>query len=126
MLRITFILLLLLPTTLSFADENKKSVYSGKGENFVVASASYMETLLLYYEPEDLVAVATGVAQPISRAPSVATVITAENIKALGGSTLHEILESVAGLHMVISTVHRAWPTYTFRGIYTINPAIPF
>ena len=39
------------------------------------------EALIELYGDEDIISIATGSAQPISRAPAVATVITAKDIK---------------------------------------------
>ena len=44
--------------------------------------------------------IATGAKQPIARAPSVATVITAEDIAAIGAADIDEVLETVPGLHV--------------------------
>ncbi len=69
---------------------------------------------------EQLVSLATGTPQPVSKAPSVATVITAADIKATGATDLSEILETVPGLH--VSRNNRMWsPLYSIRGILTQN-----
>ncbi len=47
--------------------------------------------------------VATGYEKPVNLAPVVATVISAEDIKRMGATTIKEALESVPGLH--VSTV---------------------
>lgn len=62
---------------------------------------------------------ATGIPQPISQAPAVATVITAEEIEAMGALSLDEVLETVAGLHVVPSKVRRMDPIYSIRGIHS-------
>jgi len=46
--------------------------------------------LLMLSGDEQLVSIATGAPQPVSKAPSVATVITAEDIKATGSTDLSE------------------------------------
>jgi outer membrane receptor for ferrienterochelin and colicins len=85
------------------------------------------EDLFLLYGDDDMVSIATGTYQPITKAPSTASIITAEDIKAMGAITLDEVLESVPGLHVVPSTLDRMNPVYTIRGIYTgFNPQVLF
>jgi len=62
--------------------------------------------------------IATGTAVPLEKAPSVASLITAEDIKAMGALTLDEVLESVPGLHVSPSTYDSA-ATFSIRGIKT-------
>ena len=94
-----------------------------------VVSVSYAdyddeEALIELYGDEEVISIATGSAQPISRAPAVATVITAKDIKEMGATDIDEVLEAVPGLH--VSTAFFAGaPIYTFRGIYsTTNPQV--
>nr|WP_305888664.1 TonB-dependent receptor [Methylomonas sp. SURF-2] len=70
------------------------------------------------YGGEEMVSLASGYKQPISKAPSIATVITAEDIKAIGATDIDEVLETVPGLHVARNTIGYN-PIYTFRGIYT-------
>ncbi len=88
------------------------------------AQSSDEEELALIYGDKAHISIATGNQQPLSRAPSVATVITAQDIKAMGVSSLEQVLESVPGLH--VSMVHVAMnPIYSFRGIHTrYNPQV--
>jgi iron complex outermembrane receptor protein len=67
------------------------------------------------YGDKGFVSIATGTRQPISRAPSTATVITAEEIKASGFVDLDEVLETVPGFHVSHSTSYT--PLYVVRGI---------
>ena len=78
----------------------------------------------LTYGDEETISIATGVTQPIARAPAVASVITAAQIKEMGATDLDQILETVPGLHVSVST--RGYdPIYTIRGIYSEqNPQI--
>jgi len=62
--------------------------------------------------------IATGYAVPLEKAPSVATVITAEDIKAMGALRLEDILESVPGLHVLPSTL-TASHVPSIRGMMT-------
>jgi iron complex outermembrane receptor protein len=70
--------------------------------------------------PEDLanipIAIASGSAQPAARAAAVATVITADKIKSMGATQLHEVLETVPGLHVTIDPTSYDY-VYTMRGI---------
>ena len=80
------------------------------------AASSDEEELELAYGDKASISVVTGTKQPLRRAPSVATVITAEDIAALGATNLDELLESVPGMHVSRSNVHYA-PLYFIRGI---------
>jgi outer membrane receptor for ferrienterochelin and colicins len=80
--------------------------------------------LALAYGDKSFVSIASGSLQPIARAPSVATVITAEDIKAIGAADMNEVLETVPGLHVSRSPIGYN-PIYTIRGIYTqYNPQV--
>jgi iron complex outermembrane receptor protein len=52
---------------------------------------------------ERAVMAATGYNKPVRLAPSVATVITADDIQAIGATTLDQVLETVPGIHMSTS-----------------------
>jgi outer membrane receptor for ferrienterochelin and colicins len=82
------------------------------------------EDLALAYGDKSFVSIASGSRQPIARAPSVATVITAEDIAAIGAADLDEVLETVPGLHVARSP--QAYnPIYIIRGISTqYNPQV--
>jgi outer membrane receptor for ferrienterochelin and colicins len=86
--------------------------------------ATEEEELALAYGDKSFVSIASGSRQPITRAPSVATVITAEDIAAIGAADLDEVLETVPGLH-VSHTPILYNPIYTIRGIHTqYNPQV--
>jgi outer membrane receptor for ferrienterochelin and colicins len=88
------------------------------------APQSEEEELALAYGDKSFVSIATGSRQPIARAPSVATVVTAEDIAAIGATDLDEVLETVPGLHVARSPLGYN-PIYTIRGIYTqYNPQV--
>jgi len=88
------------------------------------AQQSDEEELALAYGDKSFVTIATGNRQPIAKAPSVATVITAEDIAAIGAADLDEVLETVPGLHVARSPLGYD-PIYTIRGIYTqYNPQV--
>jgi len=78
------------------------------------------EALIELYGDEETISIATGSAQPISRAPAVATVITARDIKKMGATDVDEVLETVPGLHVSRNSFANT-PIYTFRGIYSVT-----
>jgi len=76
------------------------------------------------YGDRAFVSIATGRAQDIGKAPAVTSVITAEDIKEIGASSLEEILETVPGVHVTFE-VGNYLPIYLFRGIYSaFNPHV--
>jgi len=78
-----------------------------------------------FYGQDELVSIATGTSTPISKAPSVASVISAEQIEAMGATHLDEVLERIPGLHVMPSDLNRLDPVYSIRGIQTgFNPQI--
>jgi iron complex outermembrane receptor protein len=71
-----------------------------------------------------MISIATGGEQSLSRAPAVATVITAKDIEAMGAQNLDQVLEAVPGLHVSLSSI-RFSPIYSIRGIYaSSNPQV--
>ncbi len=88
------------------------------------ATQSEEDELALAYGDKSFVTIATGTRQPIARAPSVASVITAEDIAAIGAADIDEVLETVPGLHVSRSPIGYN-PIYTIRGIDTqYNPEV--
>ncbi|MBL4851086.1 MAG: TonB-dependent receptor [Gammaproteobacteria bacterium] len=89
-----------------------------------IAQLSQEEELDLLYGGEEFISLATGTSQAISRAPAVASVITADDIEAIGATDLDQILETIPGLHVARSS--RGYnPIYTIRGIYSdTNPQV--
>lgn len=76
------------------------------------------EELAYLYGDDDFVSIATGHKQLIAKAPAVASVITAQDIKAMGATDLDQVLETVPGLH--VSVAASAYnPIYTIRGIHS-------
>ncbi|MFO1337224.1 MAG: TonB-dependent receptor [Burkholderiaceae bacterium] len=80
------------------------------------ADLSEEDELAMAFGDKSFVSIATGSRVPLARAPSVATVITAEDIAASGAMDLDELLETVPGLHVARSTLGFG-PMYTIRGI---------
>ncbi len=88
------------------------------------AQQSEEDELALSYGDKSSISIATGGQQSIARAPAVATVITAQDIEAMGATDLDQVLESVPGLHVSESS-QGLGPIYSFRGIYTyFNPQV--
>ena len=97
--------------------------------NFLLISISYAEfddeeALIELYGDEEIISIATGNAQLISKAPAVASVITAKDIKKMGATNVDEVLETVPGLHVARSSIGYN-PIYTFRGVFSgFNPQV--
>lgn len=80
------------------------------------------EDLALIYGDKITVSIATGNQQPLRRAPAVASVITAEDIAAMGATDLDEVLETVPGIH-VSRNPSLYSPLWVIRGIHSqFNP----
>ncbi len=72
------------------------------------------------------VSVATGKAQTMASAPAVTSIITAQDIEAMGATHLDQVLETVPGLHVGHSQLAYS-SLYFIRGIYSIqNPQTLF
>ncbi|HEX5688010.1 MAG TPA: TonB-dependent receptor [Ideonella sp.] len=80
------------------------------------ATPTEEQELSMAFGDKSFVSIATGSRVPVARAPSIATVITAEEILASGATDLDEVLETVPGLHVARSTLAFT-PMYTVRGI---------
>ena len=74
------------------------------------------EQLALVYGDRTTVSIATGSRQTLRRAPSVASVITAEDMAAMGAKDIDEALETVAGIHVSRASIRYA-SLYLVRGI---------
>ncbi|MGB5098187.1 MAG: TonB-dependent receptor plug domain-containing protein, partial [Porticoccaceae bacterium] len=89
-----------------------------------MAQPSPEEELAELYGGEEFVRIATGVAQPVSKAPAVASIITADEIRAMGATDIDEVLETVPGLHVARSALGYN-SIYVFRGMYSdVNPQV--
>ena len=79
------------------------------------------------YRADRLLISATGSEKPVRLAPSVASVVTMEEIEQMGARTLNEVLETVPGLHVYPSNKNVMDNNYSIRGIHTsINPQTLF
>lgn len=77
------------------------------------------------YRADRLLLTATGSLKPVHLAPSVATVITREDIEEMGATSLSEALEIVPGLHVSPSPLNRLDDIFSIRGIHTgANPQV--
>ncbi|HEB26811.1 MAG TPA: TonB-dependent receptor [Porticoccus sp.] len=84
---------------------------------------SEMELMSLY-GGEEFISIATGSAQPIHKAPAVASVVTDKQIERMGATDIDEILETIPGLHVARDAAGFN-PIYTFRGIHaSYNPQV--
>ncbi|HEX7634422.1 MAG TPA: TonB-dependent receptor plug domain-containing protein, partial [Noviherbaspirillum sp.] len=87
---------------------------------FVQVSGACAQTdeddLTLVYGDKSTISIATGSQQQLRRAPAVATVITAEDIQAMGVSDLDDVFEMVPGMH-VSRSANNYSPIYVIRGI---------
>ena len=83
-----------------------------------MAQASDEDELTMVYGDKSNVSIATGSQQSLRRAPAVASVITAQDIAAMGATDLDQVLESIAGIHIGRSPNQYA-PLYLVRGIYS-------
>jgi len=78
------------------------------------------------YRTDEMLVSATGSLKPVVLAPSVATVISKDEIEAMGARNLNEVLETVPGLHVAPSSlVGPLFMNYSIRGILTtLNPQV--
>ena len=89
----------------------------------LMAVAQDEEELTSFFGDEEFISIATGIAQPLSKAPAVASVITAKTIMQIGATDIDDILETVPGLHVSRNLGYA--PIYSFRGIHTTtNPQV--
>jgi len=77
------------------------------------------EELALAFGDKATVSIATGHKQALRRAPAVASVITAEDIIAMGATDLDEVLETVPGIH-VNRSANNYSPLYVVRGVFSL------
>ena len=82
-------------------------------------SDDFDDSLEDFYGDEEFVSIATGTKKPIHLAPSVATVITAQDIKKMGANTIYDALESITGIHIYPSNLDRMKPNFSIRGVHT-------
>lgn len=78
------------------------------------------EDMLMAYGDKATISLATGNKQSIRRAPAVATVITADQIAAMGATDIDEVLETVPGLH-ISRPASMGSSQYVMRGVVGTN-----
>ena len=102
------------------------SLVWGRGEEESNSVIAYQDESDLdeIYGGEEYVSIATGSEQLLRRAPAVATVITNRDIERIGATELNEVLETVPGLHVSVSS--QAYnPIFQIRGIRSeFNPQV--
>lgn len=92
--------------------------------NVCVAQNADEEGLAAIFGNAEFVSIATGQRQLLSRAPAIASVISARDIEAMGATDLDQVLESVPGLHVSRSSIYYS-PIYIIRGAYSkANPQV--
>ena len=98
------------------------SAYAETGE---LSSSGNFYNLSLAELGQVEISIATGNSTPLDRAPATATVISAIEIRAMGARNLNEVLETVPGLHVSLSSLSRLDSVYSIRGIHTgLNPHV--
>lgn len=71
------------------------------------------------------ISIATGNSVSLDKAPATASVIYAAEIEAMGARTLDDVLETVPGLHISLSSLSRLDSVESIRGIHTgFNPQV--
>lgn len=82
-----------------------------------VAQDDVLDDLALLYGDEETVSVATGSSKAVRLAPSIASVVTAEDIKILGATSLEDVLETIPGVHVSLRSLYAS--NYSMRGVST-------
>lgn len=80
-------------------------------------TVSAMDDLELIYGNDKMISIASGHPVPINRAPSVTSVITQDDIEAIGARRLEDVLEFLPGIH--VSSARAGNKVIGFRGIYS-------
>lgn len=76
-----------------------------------------MDDLELVYGSDKMISIASGHPVPKNLTPSVTSVITREDIEAIGARRLEDVLEYLPGIH--VSTARAGNKVIGFRGIYS-------
>jgi iron complex outermembrane receptor protein len=82
----------------------------------VASAADFMDLSLDELAAMPVTSIATGTSKPIYQSAAVASVITAEQIKSMGATQLHEVLETVPGVHASLQENNYDY-NYSIRGI---------
>ncbi|RYY04513.1 MAG: TonB-dependent receptor [Gammaproteobacteria bacterium] len=71
------------------------------------------------------ISIATGNSTPLDKAPATASVIYAAEIEAMGARNLDEVLETVPGMHISLSSLSRLDSVESVRGVHSgFNPQV--
>lgn len=96
------------------------------GANATGQEDSFWDTSLEELGQIRVVSIASGTETPLDKAAAITSVISAEDIAAMGATDLDQVLETVPGLHVNHSDQAFS-PKYVFRGITTsFNPQALF
>lgn len=101
---------------------NAKKQYSSLVAMICVSVSSMTKADIDYFSmsPAELaetpVTIATGTPSAIAHSAAVTSIITSEQIKAMGATELHEVLETVPGIHASIQSSTNDY-SYSLRGI---------
>ncbi|MES2037907.1 MAG: TonB-dependent receptor [Pseudomonadota bacterium] len=82
----------------------------------MAADSNEEEDLALVYGDKSMISIATGKPQSLRRAPAVASVITAEDIRTQGFTDIDQVLETIPGMHVSRAAI-LYFPAYIMRGI---------
>jgi len=78
-----------------------------------------------FFRTDRLLVTATGSQLPVHKAPSVATLITKEDIADMGATSLDEVLETVPGIHVGVSQSGYFNSVWSIRGLHTtLSPQV--
>lgn len=93
---------------------------------YVSAEPDSLENDVDYFlETSYFSTIASGHLEAVRKAPGVVSVITADEIEAMGANHLDEVLEAIPGLHVLRSDLSRLEPVYSIRGIHSgFNPQV--
>ncbi|MEW6599340.1 MAG: TonB-dependent receptor [Nitrospirota bacterium] len=95
------------------------SLYSySLAQDFAELKSETAEELLMFFEEEELM-IATRSATPVRKAPAIATVITAQEIRNMGASNVMDVLKMVPG--MGIARNEQGFFMLEVRGISTVK-----
>ena len=82
----------------------------------VESAEDFMDLSLKELGEIPVASIATGTPKPVFQSAGVTTVITAEQIKSMGATQLHEVLETVPGVHATL-VPNTSDYSYSIRGI---------
>jgi outer membrane receptor for ferrienterochelin and colicin len=84
--------------------------------SFAESAEDFMDKSLDELGAIPVTTIATGTSKPIFQSAAVTTVITAEQIKSMGATELHQVLETVPGVHASLQENNYDY-NYSIRGI---------